>query len=119
MEPGTNIVLPRPWPFTDADVSTNGNGKLPTINGNVVDPQRISAEVEEMGAEDAIAWAIETFGSGLGFATSFQKTSSVIVDMAHRIDPGARFFYIDTELIFPETYATRDRLADRFGIEFE
>jgi phosphoadenosine phosphosulfate reductase len=43
----------------------------------------------------------------------------VIVDMATRLDPGARFFYIDTELLFPETYATRDRLAERYGIEFE
>ena len=72
-----------------------------------------------MGAEEAIAWAVETFGPKLGFAVSFQKTSSVIVDMAHRLDPGARFFYIDTELLFPETYETRDRLAEHFGIEFE
>jgi phosphoadenosine phosphosulfate reductase len=104
-------------------VSSNGNGngqaKLPTIGGKVVDPAEIAAEVEEMGAEQAIAWAIETFGSQLRFAVSFQKTSSVIVDMAHRIDPSARFFYIDTELLFPETYETRDKLERHFGIEFE
>jgi phosphoadenosine phosphosulfate reductase len=39
--------------------------------------------------------------------------------MAHRIDPSVRFFYLDTELLFPETYATRDALAARYGIEFE
>ena len=72
-----------------------------------------------MGAEEAIAWAIENFDPRLGFAVSFQKTSSVIVDMAHRIDPTVRFFYLDTELLFPETYETRDALADRYGIEFE
>src|SRR5687767_7110780 len=72
-----------------------------------------------MGAEEAIGWAIETFGSQLGFAVSFQKTSSVIVPMAHRLNPAARFFYIDTELLFPETYETRDKLAERFGIQFE
>lgn len=100
----------------------NGNGRarrLPTIHGRVVDPSEISAEVEEMGAEDAIAWAIENFGSSLGFAVSFQKTSSVIIDMAHRIDPSVHFFYLDTELLFPETYDTRDALAARYGIEFE
>ena len=100
----------------------NGNGRpqrLPTLHGKPVDAKSMSAEVEEMGAEDAIAWAIETFGSGLGFAVSFQKTSSVIIDIAHRLDPAARFFYLDTELLFPETYATRDALADRYGIGFE
>ena len=39
--------------------------------------------------------------------------------MAHRIEPDARFFYVDTGLLFPETYATRDALAERYGIEFE
>ena len=119
---------PRPLHAEDGDVpgatnnGANGNGRpkrLPTISGRVVDPSEISAEVEEMGAEDAIAWAIENFGSRLGFAVSFQKTSSVIIDMAHRIDPTVRFFYLDTELLFPETYETRDALAARYGIEFE
>jgi phosphoadenosine phosphosulfate reductase len=100
-------------------VNGNGSRRLPTINGELVDANRISAEVEEMGAEEAIAWTIETFGSKLGFAVSFQKTSSVIIDIAHRIDPGAYFFYLDTELLFPETYATRDALEERYGIEFE
>ncbi len=104
-----------------AEPNGNGNGHkaVPTIDGKVVDPERISAEVEAMGAEDAIAWAIETFGDGIAFAVSFQKTSSVIVDMAHRLDPDSHFLYIDTELLFPETYRTRDRLAERFGIEFD
>src|SRR5215208_8280102 len=102
--------------------SANGKGRpnrIPTINGRVVDASEISAEVEQMGAEDAIAWAIENFGSSLGFAVSFQKTSSVIIDIAHRMDPSVRFFYLDTELLFPETVDTRDALVARYGIEFE
>ena len=79
--------------------------------------ERISAS-SRSSAEEAIAWAIETFPR-LGFAVSFQKTSSVIIDIAHRIDPEARFFYLDTELLFAETYDTRDALAERYGIEFE
>jgi phosphoadenosine phosphosulfate reductase len=108
-------VLDTPLPRKGA----NGNGRLPTIGGKAVDPERISAEVEEMGAEEAIAWALETFQPALKFAISFQKTSSVNIEIAHRLAPDARFFYIDTELLFPETYETRDRLAEHFGIEFE
>lgn len=112
----------RPRPLhEDAPANGNGNGHpaLPVIGGKIVDPAEISAEVEQMGAADAIDWAIETFGPKLAFAVSFQKTSSVILDMAHRIDSDAKFFYLDTELLFPETYETRDRLAEHFGIEFE
>ena len=72
-----------------------------------------------MTASEAIAWAVERFHPDLRFAVSFQKTSSVMVDMAHRIEPEARFFYVDTGLLFPETYETRDALAGRYGVEFE
>jgi phosphoadenosine phosphosulfate reductase len=110
----------RPRPLDEAPIA-NGNGHrpVPTIGGRMVDPAEISAEVERMGAQEAIAWAVETFGPKLTFAVSFQKTTSVIADMAHRIDPGARFVYVDTELLFPETYETRDKLASHFGIDFE
>ena len=99
----------------------NGNGgarSLPTIGGRVVDPSEVSARVEAMEAEAAIAWAIETFHPRVRFAVSFQKTSSVVVDIAHRLDPTAEFFYLDTDLLFPETYATRDELAAHYGIDF-
>jgi phosphoadenosine phosphosulfate reductase len=123
-------LLDRPRPLHDEDVAAafgrgghqNGNGRasrLPAINGRVVDPGEISAQIEEMRAEEAIAWAIETFHPKLRFAVSFQKTTSAIVDIAHRIEPGARFFYLDTELLFPQTYETRDALARHFGIGFE
>jgi phosphoadenosine phosphosulfate reductase len=125
----TNGNRPRPL-HEDADLYTsngngmngNGNGRpnrLPTINGSVVDPGDVAAEVEAMGTEEAISWAIETFHPRLRFAVSFQKTSSVIVDLAHRVEPSARFFYLDTELLFPETYATRDKLAAHYGIDFD
>ncbi len=82
-------------------------------------PLDLDVDLESLSAEDAIAWAMERFGNELRFAVSFQKTSSVMIDMAHRIDPKARFFYVDTGLLFPETYATRDALTERYGIEFE
>lgn len=99
----TGTVLPTP--------TLNGNG-----NGR---PPESYPEVEGMTAEEAIAWAVERFHPDLRFAVSFQKTSSVIVDMVNRIAPDARFFYVDTGLLFPETYETRDALAERYGIEFE
>jgi phosphoadenosine phosphosulfate reductase len=118
---------PRPLHHEDsshngAGANGNGNGRppvLPKINGELVDPAELSAKVEAMSADEAIAWAIETFHPSLRFAVSFQKTSSVTIDIAHRLEPDARFFFIDTELLFPETYETRDRLAEHFGIEFE
>lgn len=112
----------RPRPFDDG-VNGNGNGngrpaRLPAIGGEVVDPAAVAAEVEPLSAAEAIAWAVERFHPALRFAISFQKTSSVIVDLVHGIEPGAELFYLDTELLFSQTYATRDALAERYGVEF-
>jgi phosphoadenosine phosphosulfate reductase len=79
----------------------------------------LDVDLESLSAEEALAWAVERFGGELRFAVSFQKTSSVLIDMVHRIEPRSRFFYVDTELLFPETYATRDALTERYGIAFE
>ncbi len=111
-----SFVIETPLPSASPD------GRMPAparLDGELVDPAELGAEVEPLDAEAAIAWAIERFGRDLRFAISFQKTSSVIVDIAQRLDPGARYFYVDTGLLFPETYATRDRLVERYGIELE
>jgi phosphoadenosine phosphosulfate reductase len=79
----------------------------------------LQARLEAMSAEESLAWVLDRFGRRAVIATSFQKTSSVIVDLAHRADPSARFFYLDTDVLFDETYATRDALEKRYGITFE
>jgi phosphoadenosine phosphosulfate reductase len=129
---GTKQVTgPRPRPLHAEDatalLNANGNGngngngrpaRLPTIGGRVVDPGEVAAEVESLSADEAIGWAIERFHPDLRFAISFQKTSSVIIDLAHGIEPGSRFFYLETDLLFEETYATRDALSDRYRVDF-
>jgi phosphoadenosine phosphosulfate reductase len=38
--------------------------------------------------------------------------------MASQLSDEARFFYLDTDVLFPETYQTKDRLEERYGIKF-
>ena len=83
------------------------------------DAEAVAAELEPKNASETLEWAIEAFGSQLLIACSFQKTSSVVMHLATQVDPSVRFFYLDTDVLFPETYETRDRLADHFGVEFE
>jgi phosphoadenosine phosphosulfate reductase len=93
--------------------------ELRTAGGEPIDPREISAELESRDAAETIRWALATFHPDLRFATSFQKTGTVIIDIALRIEPAARFFFLDTDVLFEETYATRDALAAHYGIEFE
>jgi phosphoadenosine phosphosulfate reductase len=115
---GRSYVIDTPIP--SGPVNGNGNGhRRPMIDGELVDSAAVRAKVESLDAAEIVAWALEGFGHDLRFAVSFQKTSSVIVDLVNRIEPRARFFYVDTGLLFPETYETRDALEQHYGVKFE
>jgi phosphoadenosine phosphosulfate reductase len=116
---GRSFTIETPLPATNGNGNGNGHATLPLIGGRLVDPAEVEAEVEGLDAPEALAWAFERFHPDLRIAISFQKTSSVVVDMTHRIEAEARFFYVDTGLLFPETYETRDALVERYGIEFD
>lgn len=112
-------------PVIERDPQT-GNGQptpreapLHDHEGNRIDPKAVSEMLEDATAEEAIRWAIDAFHPRLYFASSFQKTSSVTIDIAQSIDPTTRFFYLDTDVLFEETYITRDALAARYGISFD
>ncbi|MGB0120808.1 MAG: phosphoadenylyl-sulfate reductase, partial [Solirubrobacterales bacterium] len=83
------------------------------------DEGAIAAQLESFSARETLEWAFDQFGQDMYIACSFQKTSSVVMEIATSINPSARFFYLDTDVLFPETYETRDRLAERFDVEFE
>jgi phosphoadenosine phosphosulfate reductase len=55
----------------------------------------------------------------LALAASWQKESSVLVDLVQRVAPGARIFTLDTGALFEETYATWRALEERYGITVE
>ncbi|HEX8689495.1 MAG TPA: phosphoadenosine phosphosulfate reductase family protein, partial [Solirubrobacterales bacterium] len=84
-----------------------------------IDAEEVAARLEERNAPEAIEWMFETFGESHYIACSFQKTSSVTAHMAKQVNSEARFFYLDTDVLFPETYETRDLLAEHLGIEFD
>ena len=88
------------------------------LDGLGFDPEEKAAELEDASAEEALGWALETFNPRMYIACSFQKTSSVTVHMANAIDADARFFYLDTDVLFPETYETKELLEQRYEINF-
>ncbi|MCV4235736.1 phosphoadenylyl-sulfate reductase [Virgibacillus sp. LDC1] len=79
---------------------------------------RVQAEeLEHASAEEVIAFAIKTFPN-ITFACSFGAEDVVLVDMIQKISPSTDIFYLDTDFHFKETYETRDRMAERYGLEF-
>jgi phosphoadenosine phosphosulfate reductase len=76
-------------------------------------------DLEGASAQEVLEHLVEHFHPRLYVACSFQKEASVIMDMLLKIEPEARFFTLDTGLLFPETYATWRQLEDRYGVKVE
>ena len=74
-------------------------------------------ELEAMSAEELLAWASNEFGEGLCLTCSWQKQSSVLVHMIAGLERVPAVVELDTHLFFRESYDTRDRLVERYGLE--
>jgi phosphoadenosine phosphosulfate reductase len=81
--------------------------------------ESISIELERQPAEAVLRWALCEFGSEVALATGFGAEGCVLIRMISEIDSNARIFYLDTDLLFPETYALIRELEMRYGVRFE
>jgi phosphoadenosine phosphosulfate reductase len=79
----------------------------------------VSGRFETAHPEAVLRWALEEFGSDIALATGFGAEGCVLVHMLAGIDRKARIFYLDTDLLFPQTYELRDQLENRYGVRFE
>jgi len=55
----------------------------------------------------------------VALATGFGAEGCVLIHMVSTINRNARIFYLDTDLLFPETYRLCQQLKARFGVQFE
>ena len=91
-----------------------------TVNGRselVAELNAWSASFETKQPQDVLTAAIERYGQKIVLACSFGAEDVVLVDMVHRINPSVPLFYLDTDFLFPETYATRDRIIERYQLK--
>jgi phosphoadenosine phosphosulfate reductase len=75
-------------------------------------------DVEAMSAEEVLRWAHAEFGDRICLTCSWQRQSSVLVHMVFdELGLDVPIVELDTQVLFPETYETRDRLVERYGLE--
>jgi len=79
---------------------------------------RWSDELEGRPPQEIIRWASQQFQPGLTLACSFGGPSGmVLLDMVMAIDPAVEVFYLDTDYLFPETYALRDACERKYNFK--
>src|SRR5690349_17287511 len=79
----------------------------------------LASEFETREPKNVLRWTLEEFGNDVALATGFGAEGCVLVHMLSQINRDARIFYLDTDLLFPETYDLRDQLEVRYGVRFE
>ena len=81
------------------------------------DLENISKGFEDKSSEDVLRWAFDTFGDSIALSMSFGGASgAVLLDVATKLKPDVRVYYLDTDFLFPETYALIEETARRYGI---
>ena len=76
-------------------------------------------DLERLSAEEVLAYAVERHGQRVVLACSFQKESSVLIDMLSRVQVPPRVFTVDTGVLFPETRDVWRAFEQRYGLEVE
>jgi phosphoadenosine phosphosulfate reductase len=82
-------------------------------------PSLPDLDFEAMSAEDVLRWAYSEFGVRMCLTCSWQRQSSVLVHMVSELGLEIPVVELDTQLLFRETYETRDALVARYRLKLE
>lgn len=89
----------------------------PTQNWAAEELHRLNALFHDRSAEELLDWATEQFGQRIVLTCSFGGSSGmVLLDMVVRLGRGTPIVFLDTDLLFPETYALAERAERHYGI---
>lgn len=79
----------------------------------------LNERFQDRSPRDVLTWSIEMFGDNVAMATGFGTSGIVMMHILSELDLDATVFYLDTDLLFPETHSLREQLRDAFGIRFK
>lgn len=80
--------------------------------------KEVSDSFENRRPEDVLRWGLENFAPQIALATGFGPEGVVLMHMVSEINRETTVFYIDTDVLFRETYELRDTLQARLGLKF-
>ncbi|GAX88409.1 phosphoadenylyl-sulfate reductase [Effusibacillus lacus] len=76
--------------------------------------QELNSMMEDSTPQEILRFALETIDN-IAFACSFGAEDVALIDMIVKIKPETKIFYLDTDVLFQETYEVRDRIAEKYN----
>ncbi len=93
---------------------------MPSLSEQTVNHPDISGlntELDRQSPQEILRRALSLYDN---IAISFSGAEDVVlIDMAHKINPGIKVFSLDTGRLHPETYQFIDRVRKHYGIAIE
>ncbi|MGF1574305.1 MAG: phosphoadenylyl-sulfate reductase [Sumerlaeia bacterium] len=112
-------------PIAPATNAPSTKALYPEIPFGISTPPTM-AEIDQLNelfetweAEEIVAWAVETYGSGLVSLSSFGASSGAILHLLSKITHSVPVVFLQTHFHFEETLALRDTIADQYGLTVE
>ncbi len=81
--------------------------------------EQLQVEAERWSADEILRWGLSRFHPQVALATAFGVEGMVLIDLAVKLRSDVRIFTLDTDFLFPETYALIDQIEQRYGIKIE
>jgi phosphoadenosine phosphosulfate reductase len=96
------------------------NGAILSISGfGLEQVQDLNNRFENSHPDEILSWGLETFGHKIVLGTGFGPSGVFLIHRMVTKNIPIHIFYLDTHLLFSETYRLRDELEDTFGISIE
>ncbi len=100
--------------FVRVPMASPSNAAAPWASTRI---SALNARFESRGPSAILNWATHTFGDELVQGTGFGPSGIVIMHMLAGLQPGTTVFYLDTDLLFPETYELCEDLDERLDVD--
>ncbi|SMO52170.1 phosphoadenylylsulfate reductase (thioredoxin) [Fodinibius sediminis] len=77
---------------------------------------RLNSELEAAGPSQVLFWGYHTFGTDMVLGTGFGPSGMFLIYRLWEMGIKIPIFYLDTHLLFDETYALKERIEKRFNL---
>jgi phosphoadenosine phosphosulfate reductase len=103
--------------FSQTQLVANGNSKMDNISYDDLDG--LNARFKDSQPHEILEWGYRQFGNEMVMGTGFGPSGVLLIHtlVTHQIP--LTVFYLDTHLLFNETYKLRDDLEERFGLNIK
>lgn len=102
----------------------SGNGNFKADGSQPVESCKnqliqLNSFFEEKTPDEILKWAGGTFDSGIVMGTGFGPSGVFLIHRLHTLGLRVSVFYLDTNLLFNESYELCDELEKKFGLTIE